>query len=155
MSKLFHGDWSVEIVEISGLTRRLIIQGSAANDGIYPTAVATAIAVTGAPGIGWQVSTESLRPQPRGSTVEDWRPNDLRPVSADCSLQDGLVVMLSASRMGLTWNGGTLTPLEGHIVLRCRNVEPRLNPWHAVVNPYDLRVVRRRPPPGPVRPPSR
>jgi hypothetical protein len=177
MGKLFYGDWIVEVVENSRLIRRLVIQGSAGNDGIiYPIAVGTTVAVTGAPGIGWQVMTAVSQPvllrNPRvddvidpiavgtavaarpeivwpvmqlqefGKPVEDWRPDSLEPVGMDYTLEDGLVVVLSATQWGYAWDdAGRITPREeGHIVLRCRNIEPRLNPWLGLVNPYDFSV---------------
>lgn len=154
MAEMFSGDWTVEVfghsVEahvpllVSFVPHRFVIEGSRASDGGYQ--IGAAAAPVSVSGPSWFIRFEWLQ------MVDSWVPNPapVRRIAA-YTLEGGLVVFLEAdNNIGIAVSGSDL-PFKS-IVLRCRNVDPKLNPWYPFTNPYDFRLPKRSKPKTPTRP---
>jgi hypothetical protein len=133
MAELFYGEWMVEVFQRdAALSQRFITSGSS-NDNVYPAETTTnPVSVSSWPGQGFAVQMEWK--DIAGSDF-DWQPSDVRRIGVEYTLQDGLVVLLKAE--------------DNDFVLRCRNVDPQLNPWRSsAVNLPDFTLPEdvRRPP---------
>jgi hypothetical protein len=154
MAEMFSGDWTVDVfghsVEahvpflVSFVPHRFVIEGSSTSDGRYPFDTTTAPVSVSGP--SWFIRFEWLH------MVDSWEPNPapVRRIAA-YTLEGGFVVFLEAdNNIGIAVGGSDL-PFKS-IVLRCRNVDPKLNPWHPFVNPYDFIIPKERQPKKPIRP---
>ncbi len=149
MAEMFSGDWTVEVFQKDAdFSERFIIEGSRASDGVYPGETATPPVSVSGP--SWFIRFEW-----NDNAGSGWQPSDVRRTGAAYTLQDGLVVLLGAD--------DNFEQLRDHdfndVVLRCRNVDPQLNPWHPFANPYDFTLpedVRQKgcEPNDYIRPPS-
>ena len=138
MAETFSGEWTVEVLEMvathSGF--RFIVEGALAGNGVYAGEMGTPpVAVSGD---HWSIRFE----------WED-RTGIIQPVTnvartAAYTLDLGLLVFLGT-------NGLLILGAQdfGDITLRCRNVDPPINPWIPFTNRYSF-IVPRRPggPPG-------
>jgi hypothetical protein len=115
MAERFYGEWMVEVIQTDpALSQRFITSGSS-NDNVYPAETTTnPVSVSSWPRQGFEVQMEWK--DIAGSDF-DWHPSDVRRIGVDYTLQDGLVVLLKAE--------------DNDFVLRCRNVDPQLNPWRS------------------------
>ena len=135
----FSGDWTVEVIASTG-NLRFIIEGSRASDGAHGVGLAMPpLAVSGA---HWRIRFQAFSPiRPKG-----WLGTSVRRIGATCTLQAGLDAFLLSNYFYYESD----QVFDGACTLRCRNVEPRLNPWLPFKNPYDFTVPpRRREPPIP------
>lgn len=128
MAEIFSGDWTVEVFEKdASYSQRFIIEGSLASDGVYIGETTTSpVSVSGQ---NW-----SIRLEWNDNVGSGWQPSDVRRTGAAYTIQDGLTVFLGAD--------DNFEHLRDHdfndVVLRCRNIDPRLNPWYPFVKPYDF-----------------
>lgn len=160
MAEMFSGDWTVEVfghsVEahvphlVSFVPHRFIIEGSHASDGGYQIGATAGVTPTAAPvsvsGLSWFISFEWLQ------MLDNWVPNSapVRRIAA-YTLEGGLVIFLEAdNNLGVAVTGTDL-PFKS-IVLRCRNVDPKLNPLHPFINPYNFTLPKHPDTRNPVRP---
>jgi hypothetical protein len=138
MPEIFAGDWTVEGA-ISGDIQldhqyRFVIAGSVASDGAHPVSLTNPpISVSGAT---WSISLEYFTlyahpiADPNPPRPPEWVPFDARRTSVAYTIENGLVVFLGTSAKDQ--------------FLICRNVDPKLNPWHPFTNPYDFTLPKRR-----------
>ena len=97
------------------------------------------LAVSGA---DWRIRFEAFSPiLPKG-----WLARYVRRSGAGCTLQDGLDTFLVSNYF--FYEQGQV--FDGSCTLRCRNVEPRLNPWRPFKNPYDFTMPPPHPRPHPI-----
>lgn len=142
----FSGDWTVEFfghsveahvpLMVLFVPHRFVIEGSRASDGGYQ--VGTTAAPISVSGPRWLIRFEWLH------MVNNWEPNPA-PVRriANYTLEDGLVVFLEAdNNLGTPVTGSDLQFKS--IVVRCRYLDPKVNPWHAFTNPYKFILPKRR-----------
>ena len=113
MAELFYGEWMVEVFQRdAALSQRFITSGSS-NDNVYPAETTTnPVSVSSWPGRGFEVQMQWY-----DNAWSDWHPSDVRRIGVEYTLQDGLVVLLKSD--------------DNDFVLRCRNVDPQLNPWRS------------------------
>ena len=140
----FHGDWTVEVFfKEAFFDQRFAISSSDTSDGVYP-------GVPGSPpvnvtGMKWQISLEW-----NDNANSGWQPSDVRRNTVDYTVSDGLVVMIGADDNYEQFRDHDFND----IVLRCRNTEQRLAPWHPIVNPYDFTLPDSVRHPGLIPPPK-
>jgi hypothetical protein len=132
MSEEFFGDWTLEVIEKeAAFSERFVIDGSDASDGVYPGETTTPpLAVTGA---RWRVTLEW-----NDNAGSGWQPSDVRRTGAAYTLQDGLVIVLGADDNFPQFRDEDYDD----VVLRCTSNDPRINPWHPFINPYDFTLPR-------------
>lgn len=160
MAEMFSGDWTVELlwggiwvpVLTDGVSRRFIIEGARTGNGAY---LLNSLLPSPAPPVSgprWFVRIELY-------VGGGWQPDTkLRRIGAVYSLQGGLVVDIASGNWIDPPPGGALFLQSGDsAALRCRNVDPAINPWHPFANPYDFTMpTQARPrPPRPPTPPVR
>jgi hypothetical protein len=155
MAEIFFGDW---IVECFGLDRihilyRFIIEGSRTSDGIYPLEITTPPVSVSGP--SWSIRFEWYEYR-EGRT--DWLPGDVSRTGTTYTIEDSLVVILdpkfsSGQEPIIRLDGLRISLPGGNIRMRCRNVDPQLNPWHPFVNPYNFTLPKRRKRRDPTPPP--
>lgn len=127
MAETFAGNWVVEVFQKdAAFSQRFIIEGSNGSDGVYAGETSTPpVSVSGA---NW-----SIRFEWNNNAGSGWQASEERRNGATYTLAEGLVVFLGAD--------DNVVHLRDHdfndVVLRCRNVDPELNPWLSVV-PYDF-----------------
>jgi hypothetical protein len=129
MAETFSGSWIVEVLgKESPFLHRFVIEGSDASDGIYPGDTSTPPVSVSGP--NW-----SIRLEWHDATLSPiWRASDVHRGAA-YTLEDSLVVSL-----GVDDSLPLPDPSLDAFVLRCRNVDEHMNPWHPFVNPYDFTV---------------
>jgi hypothetical protein len=124
MPEVFYGQWAVAVASHeSRYDQRFTISGSDANDGTYDVGDPPPMNVFGAE---WTVTIEWKGPG-------GWQASQVRR-SPTYTAHDGLVITLGAD-----------VHAEGdydEMVLTLRNLEPPVNPWRPVVNPYDFTLPR-------------
>jgi hypothetical protein len=120
VTEVFYSEWAVAVVSHeSAFNQRFVIAGSDASDGVYPVGNPAPVNVFGAQ---WTLTIEWQSPA-------GWQASEVRRTPT-YTAQDGLVIMLGAD-----------VDFEGdydEMVLSCRSLDPPLNPWRPVVNPYDF-----------------
>lgn len=154
MAQRFSGDWTVECfvnIHLAHFPYRFIIEGSRTSDGVYPLEITTPPVSVSGP--NWSIRLEWYDPR-EGRT--DWFPGNVGRTGATYTIADSLVVILdptfSSGQEPILTLDGMMLALPWHpIRMRCRNVDPKLNPWHPFANPYDFTLPKRRVP----RPPHR
>jgi hypothetical protein len=118
LAQLFSGAWIIQVVAKDGdFSERFRIEGSLAADGTYPGDLTLPpVLVTG--------SRWFLRFEWNNNAGSGWQPSDVRRTAASFTVQEGLVTMLGAD--------DNFSALRDHdfndLVLRCRNVDPAINP---------------------------
>jgi hypothetical protein len=127
VAEIFYGDWAVEVLaKDAAFSQRFVIAGSAASDGAYPGVPGTGAGVVS--GQGWSITMEWSDDAGSG-----WQPSEIRR-SAVYIEHVGLVVDLGAD--------DNVPALRDHdyndMILRCRSVDPLLDPLQQRVNPYDF-----------------
>ena len=151
MAEMFSGDWTVQVIEMSGNSRlRFILQGSHASDGAYE--VTAGMAPFSVSGPSWIISFEAFSPIPPKGW---WPAQHVKRIGAAYTLQDGLDVSIRANSHFL-YQGSSASGAKDFFsdcTLLCRNVEPQINPWRPFVNPYDFILPKRRRKPTPPTPP--
>jgi hypothetical protein len=149
----FHGDWAVEVFfKEAFFDQRFAIVGSDTSDGVYP-------GVPGSPPVNVTGTTWNISLEWNDNATSGWQPSDVRRNAVDYTVSDGLVVMIGADDNYEQFRDHDFND----IVLRCRNTDQRLAPWHPIANPYDftlperVRDRERIPPPKdpPLRPPHK
>src|SRR5262245_19967639 len=121
MTQTFYGKWTVEVMSHNGgFQDRFIISGATTGNGTYMATVGTSVQVDG---LKWQLAAEWA-----SFAVPGWHPGHDRRVGADFLLDAGLVVTIGAAR------AQDFTDL----VLRCRNLDPKLNSFIPVTNLPDF-----------------
>jgi len=158
MAEMFSGAWTIECLWSGAWSKRFIIEGSLASDGVYPLGWdgvpmgLNPVNVLTTPPISVSGPNWLIRFEWDGGGVLGWQSDtSLKRSSAAYTLQDGLVVELLSDNRSVSTPG----PLSIYdsASLRCRNVDPKLNPWHPFANPYDFTLPKRRKPIHPIRPP--
>ena len=132
----FEGEWLLEVVERdAAFDQRFVVVGSIGSDGVYPGVVgAPAITVTGA---NWTVDFEW-----NDNAGSGWQKSAVRKNIADSTLSDGLVMIL-----GVDDNRPEVRDNDfNDVVLRCRNLNRRLNPWVPFAGTLDFTLERKRGP---------
>jgi hypothetical protein len=132
MAQTFYGKWIVEVVsKDASFDERFIISGAAVGNGAYAGVVGTSVHVEG---LKWQISFEWT-----GPTHIDWRPSDDRKLSAGVLLDKGLVVTIGAD--------DNVPAARDHdyndLIVRCRNIDPQLNPFIPITTLPDFTYERR------------
>jgi hypothetical protein len=163
MPEMFSGDWIIECLWSGLWSKRFIIERSLSSDGVYLLGVdplrdwgpLEEARVLTTPPISVSGPSWFIRFEWDGGGV--WQPDtSLERSSVTYTLEDGLVVDL------LSDNRSVVSPgpfsLYDSAALRCRNLDPQLNPWHPFANPYNfIRPADVRPggrkPRDPIRPP--
>lgn len=148
MTEIFSGDWTIEVFQKeAAFSERFVIEGSLASDGVYPGETTT-------PPVSVSGTSWSIRFEWNDNAGSGWQPSDIRRTDAAYTLQNGLVVFLGAD--------DNFEQLRDHdfndVVLRCRNIDPQLNPWYPFANPYDFTLPedvrqKERKPKDRIRPP--
>lgn len=145
MAEIFSGDWTIECLWSGLWSKRFIIEGSLASDGVYalgwdgvPMGLNTVNVLTIPPisvsGPRWLIRFEWA------DAGVGWQPDtSLERSGAAYTLQDGLVVDLV-----FEVPPGPGLRIGDSASLRCRNVDPKLNPWRPFANSYDFTMPRRR-----------
>lgn len=131
--------------------KRFIIEGSLASDGVYhlgvdPLAVVADPLGTQVPIITPPISVSGpswfIRFEWDGGGVLSWQSDtSLKRSSAAYTLQGGLVVDLLSDNRSVIPPGPTPSLFDS-ASLRCRNLDPKLNPWLPFANPYDFTLPR-------------
>jgi hypothetical protein len=135
-TQLFSGRWILEVVSKEARFRqRFIVQGSDASDGSYPGDLTTSpVEVSGR---RW-----FLRVEWHDGWV--WQPSDICRTGASYTVDEGLVTVIGAD--------DSVEPRDrdfDDLVLRCRNLDPQLNPRIPLRNPPDFTLPLGSAPPGP------
>jgi hypothetical protein len=132
MAETFSGQWLVEVFQKdAAFSERFIVEGSLGSDGIYPGEMITpAVSVSGQ---NW-----SIRFEWNDNAGSDWQESAVRRTGAAYTLQDGLIVFLGADDNFPSRRDGDFND----VVLRCRNLDPQLNPWDPFANPYDFTLPK-------------
>jgi hypothetical protein len=144
-NQLFSGRWALTVQSTSAdFSERFVIEGSDASDGTYPGATSTPPLFVSGP--RW-----FLRFEWNNNVGSGWQPSDIMRTDASFTLTDGLVTVLGAD--------DNFEPLRDHdfndLVLRCHNLDPKLNPGVPVTIPPGMALPPRRPvcpPHGPFPP---
>jgi hypothetical protein len=120
MPEVFYGEWAVAVVSHeSAYNQRFIITGSDASDGTYLVGNPPPVSVFGAQ---WTLTIEY-------EGAGGWQASEIRRTPT-YTAHDGLVINLGAD---VNFEGD-----YDEMVLTCRSLDPPLNPWRPVVNPYDF-----------------
>jgi hypothetical protein len=127
-TQLLSGKWTIAVAsKDANFSQRFIIQGSDASDGIYPGETTT-------PQVSVSGPRWFLRFEWNDNVGSGWQPSDLRRTAASYTLQEGLVIVLGAD--------DNLEQFRDHdfndLVLRCRNLDPELNPRIPLFNMPDF-----------------
>src|SRR4051794_13178299 len=132
MAESFSGDWTIEFVsKEADFAERFIVEGANTGNGTY-------VAEAGMPSISVSGPNWSIRFEWNDNAQSGWQASAVRKIAADSTLQNGLVVLL-----GIDDNFEGLRDRDWNdVVVRCRNVEPQLNPWLPFTNPYDFTVPK-------------
>lgn len=130
----FSDKWSIKTVS-HNLLVSLTIAGSDGSDGTLPGGKSIDMVVTGA---HWQLTMEFAEmlgggPAPPGSTSF---PSQIRRF-VRFDLDNGLVKTFTDVA------GGLFVVVEGLPVLICKNLDPTVNPFAGIQNPYDFTYDRR------------
>jgi hypothetical protein len=134
----FSDKWSIKTVsENENLLVSLTISGSDGSDGTLPGGVGQSINVV-VTGARWRLTMEFVEmvgggPLPTGGIP---LPSQIRRFIR-YDLDDGLVKTFTDVASGL------LVVDEGIPVLICKNLDPSVNPFAGVKNPYDFTIDRR------------
>ena len=115
---LFSGTWLIEVLaKEAAFSERFIIEGSTASDGIYPGEVTTTPIVVSGP--RW-----FLRFEWNDNVGSGWQESDIWRTAAEYTMSGGLVTILGADD-----NVPAARDLDfDDLVMRCRNLDPDLNP---------------------------
>src|SRR5262245_23301415 len=132
MSEEFFGPWTLEVAgKEAVLSERFVIAGRDISDGLRAGETSTPpVVVTGA---RWRVTLEW-----NDNAGSGWQPSDVRRTGASYTLQSGLVILLGADDNRPELRDGDFND----VVVRCISNDPRINPWHPFVNPYDFTLPR-------------
>jgi hypothetical protein len=160
MAEMFSGDWTVEVLWggiwyqllTEGASRRFIIEGALTGNGVY----FVNLGPIGPPSISVSGPRWFIRIELYVGGVLGWQPDtNLKRSSVAYTLQGGLVVDISSGNWIVPTPAVPLfIPNADSAALRCRNVDPKLNPWHPLANPYDFTLPKQRRPEKPIRPPK-
>lgn len=146
MAEMFSGDWTVEEYGhsvdthvphyVSSVPHRFVIEGSDASDGGYGIgagSVNQARSPIPVSGPKWSVRFEWLQ------RLDEWVPNNLAPVrrTAAYTIDNGLIVFLVSWNFDNLRDHPDILPYRD-IVLRCHNLDPKLNPNPNFKNPYNF-----------------
>jgi hypothetical protein len=160
MAEMLSGDWTVEIIWggiwsqliAEGNSRRFIIEGALTGNGAYFVNVGPIGPPISVSGPSWFIRIELYV-----GGVIGWQPDkNLKRSSVTYTLEGGLVVDITSGNRSVT-PAFPLLP-NADAVLRCRNVDPQLNPWQPFANPYNFILPAdvsrgRLKPRDPIRPP--
>ncbi len=145
MAEMLSGDWIIECLWSGLWTKRFIIERSLSSDGVYLLGtdplrdwgpLDTARVLT-TPPISVSGPSWFIRFEWDGGSVLGWQSDtSLIRSSAAYTLHDGLVVDLLSDNRSVVPPGPF--SLYDSASLRCRSVNPQINPWHPFANPYDF-----------------
>lgn len=146
MAERFSGDWTVEVlwggiwyqVLTEGASRRFIIEGAVTGNGVYFVNLGPIgpppISVSGP---SWFITIELY-------VGGVWQSDtNLKRSSVAYTLQSGLVVDISSGNWIVPTHADPFFIQNADsAALRCRNLDPKLNPWLPFANPYDFTLPR-------------
>jgi hypothetical protein len=125
----FSDKWSIKTVDDNEhLLASLTVSGSDGADGTYAGGFGNAIDLV-VSGANWRVVMVFQEMQAFGGPL----PSQIRRL-ASFDLNNGLVKTFTDVA------GGLFEPEEGLHVLRCKNLDPTVNPFEGAVNPYDFTI---------------
>jgi hypothetical protein len=111
----------------AAFSERFVIEGSVSSDGVYAGETTTPpVSVSGA---RW-----FLRFEWNDNAGSGWQPSDIRRTAASYTLQEGLVTFLGADDNFEQFRDQDFNDL----VLRCRNLDPEINPRIPLFNMPDF-----------------
>ena len=134
MTEFFYGPWEVKVVsKDADFGQRLIIEGSDASDGQYLGDAATPPVVVN--GRRWSIRFEWI-----DATASGWRDSAVRRTSATFASDKGLLVFL-----GVDDNLPEARDNDfNDVVMQCQSLDPALNPWVPLANPYEFTLPPKR-----------
>jgi hypothetical protein len=127
-TQLFSGQWIITVSsKDANASQRYVIQGSDASDGIYAGETTT-------PPVSVSGPRWFLRFEWNDNAGSGWQPSDVRRVAASYTLQEGLTTLVGADDNFEQFRDHDFNDL----VLRCRNLDPELNPRIPLFNMPDF-----------------
>jgi len=131
-AQLFSGNWVIQVFsKDAAFSERFVIEGSLASDGAYAGETTT-------PPVSVSGPRWFLRFEWNDNAGSGWQPSDVRRTGASFTLQEGLVTFLGAD--------DNFSQLRDHdfndLVLRCRNLDPEINPRIPLTTPPDFTVPK-------------
>jgi hypothetical protein len=127
-TQLFSGHWTVAVFsKDANASQRFVIAGSDASDGIYAGETTT-------PPVSVSGPRWFLRFEWNDNAGSGWQPSDIRRIGASYTLQEGLVTLLGADDNFEQFRDHDFNDL----ILRCRNLDPELNPRLPLFNMPDF-----------------
>jgi hypothetical protein len=160
--EVFSGEWTIECVSSGSWYKTFTIEGSASSDRVYelgPAPADVAAAVTGnVPGVQSGLPPITVSGS-RWALWFEWplayEPDtSLHRANATYTLADGLQVDLACDNRSIVGADPAARRVDGlsgvatdagptlydSVILRCRNIDPKLNPWRPFVPSYDFAI---------------
>lgn len=127
-TQLFSGNWTVTVFsKDAAFSERFVVEGSVASDGAYAGETTT-------PPVSVSGPRWFLRFEWNDNAGSGWQPSDIRRTAASYTLQEGLVTFLAADDNFEQFRDHDFNDL----VLRCRNLDPQINPRIPLFNMPDF-----------------
>jgi hypothetical protein len=131
---LFSGSWVIKVdSKDADFSERFIISGSVASDGIYPGEISM-------PSVSVSGQRWFLRFEWNDNASSGWQPSDIRRTAAAYTLEEGLITFVGAD------DSSSRDQDFNDLVLRCRNLDPKINPRIPLTNLLPDFTLPREPP---------